>query len=125
MHTDQDQGRMGSGSKAKTGDETAVNAYRTLETIMNIKVNLKPGQKYIGPKGKGEMQAALVNMVAMILSDLLVVPEKDNPEERFSVTFRVDDNTYEQLSEIAEKNEVSLQELLRLGMEQLRLVTRP
>lgn len=86
-----------------------------------IKINLEKGQTYIGVKGLGQVQKDLSEVVARLLHDEIKVPPQDIVTNE-SITFRCDDVEIELLHAIAVRNNISLQKLLRIGMEQSNLV---
>lgn len=91
---------------------------------MNIKLKLRKGQHYTGPIGNGQMQATIADAIAkLVVGDIDPTPQ-DIVEES-SITFRVTEDVNKQLLRIAKKKGISLQELLRLTLEELNLVTRP
>ncbi len=86
-----------------------------------IKINLEKGQTYIGVKGLGQVQKDLSEVVARLLQDeITIVPQDIVTNE--SITFRCDDVEIELLHQLATRNNISLQKLLRIGMEQSNLV---
>ena len=86
-----------------------------------IKINLEKGQTYIGVKGLGQVQKDLSEVVARLLQEeITVVPQDIITNE--SITFRCDDVELELLHQLATRNNISLQKLLRIGMEQSNLI---
>lgn len=89
--------------------------------MATLKINLEKGQHYTGSKGQGQVQKDLLKVVEMLLNtESLVLPTQNNTHE--TITFRCDDTVIELLHEIADSNNLSLQKLLRIGMEQSNLI---
>lgn len=86
-----------------------------------IKINLERGQTYIGVKGLGQVQKDLTEVVARLLQDEIVIVPQDIVTNE-SITFRCDDVEIELLHQLASRNNISLQKLLRIGMEQSNLI---
>lgn len=86
-----------------------------------IKINLERGQTYIGVKGLGQVQKDLSEVVARLLHNEIKVTPQDIVTNE-SITFRCDDAEIELLHSLACRNNISLQKLLRIGMEQSNLV---
>ena len=86
-----------------------------------MKINLTEGQVYTGTKGNGQVQRDLSNLVGLIIQNKISV-KKAQVTEYNTITFRITDDELKQLKVIAKCNNISVQKLLRLGMEQLNLV---
>lgn len=86
-----------------------------------IKINLERGQTYIGVKGLGQVQKDLSEVVEKILTEEIKIKPQDIVTNE-SITFRCDDTEIELLHRIAVNNNISLQKLLRIGMEQSNLI---
>lgn len=86
-----------------------------------IKIVLEKGQTYIGVKGLGQVQRDLTEIVARLLhEEITIVPQDIVTKE--TITFRCNDTEIELLHELAARNNISLQKLLRIGMEQSNLI---
>ena len=88
--------------------------------MSTLKINLEKGQTYIGVKGLGQVQRDLSNVVDKILrGDIIIKPQDIVCNE--TITFRCDEVEIEMLQDIAVKYNISVQKLLRIGMEQSNL----
>lgn len=88
--------------------------------MATMKVNLKEGQSYTGTKGQGQLQEDMMKVVHSILKDEIEIKSRKVREHK-TITFRIPDEDLESLKLIAESKNISVQELLRLGMEQFNL----
>lgn len=86
-----------------------------------IKINLEKGQTYIGVKGLGQVQKDLSEVVSKLIDGEIGFEPQDIVTNE-SITFRCDDTEIELLHRIAVVHNISLQKLLRIGMEQSSLI---
>jgi hypothetical protein len=89
-----------------------------------FKITLRDKQTYIGSKERGQLKASLEMVARRILDGKIKIP---TPQVivRETVACRFSAELVYQLMNIADNNEISLQELLRLGLEQCNLVIQP
>jgi hypothetical protein len=89
--------------------------------MIGYKVNLKPNQYYIGERKDGQLNRDMTQMIAKILSGELKFIEPSKQHDCVGV--RLTEEQLYQLSKIARENKITVQELLRQGMEQCNLIT--
>lgn len=88
-----------------------------------VKLHLKPTQSYIGGREYGKVKENIGIVVHGLLKGTIKV-QKQTDNEHETLTCRLDDKTLYKLTKIAQKNKISLQELLREGLLQLNLISQ-
>lgn len=85
-----------------------------------MKLNLKPNQKWIGGTARGTKQVQLNNVADQI------VRGQFHPYKTVgfkTISCKLEKKVVEQLTKIAAKHDISVQELLRQGLEQNKLIS--
>lgn len=85
-----------------------------------MKLNLKPNQKWIGGTARGTKQVQLTNVADQI------VRGQFHPCKTVgfkTISCKLEKKVVEQLTKIAAKHDISVQELLRQGLEQNKLIS--
>lgn len=86
-----------------------------------VKIVFEKDTAYNGPKERGQVQIALSELAEKIIAGNINITPEPTRKER-TVTFRLPQEKLNQLKEIAESNNISVQSLLRTGMGQNNLL---
>lgn len=89
----------------------------------NRKIQLRYGSKYLG--SRDNVTEEVHKIIEKILSGDVMIPPPNPPVEPNIIYIRATQETMNQLGVIAEKHGISINELLRLGLEQNNLVSIP
>lgn len=88
-----------------------------------MKVNLEEGQRYVGPKGLGQVQKDCTDMVLNIIEGSIEIPYQEEGTHS-TITFRVGEEELIELKRISKEKNISVQNLLRIGMKQSKLIVQ-
>ena len=90
--------------------------------MSTMKVNLEIGQSYMGSKDYGQVQKDCTEVVRKLITGEIKIPSSEEAVHS-TITFRIDDEELDEIKEISKKYNISVQKLLRIGMEQSNLIT--
>ncbi len=90
---------------------------------MNIKLSLRKGQSYTGIRAYGLIQYDVTRVVKNLLNGTIEIKEQPLVTHEY-ISFRLTQEQVNKLGLLAKSKNISIQELLRRGLEQSNLTAQ-